>query len=486
MKVIAVLFAPSQDMSSLEWAHRTAGDDVIILNEGDCTLRSVLMAIKNECKKAAAEAAVFAYSDCPFLDDEITKRLIENHFKYSAEYTFADGYPYGFAPEVIDAGAAGILCELGDSKMSRTAIWDLIKTDINSFEVETLISPHDYRLWRLAFHNGDKRGRMACEALKKIKEELMARSKDCGKKDSDFCADTLCQAAIKDIHVVRTVPAFYEVGISGRGNEEGKTERMSFDKFALLVKQIKELSDKAVVSLSAMGEPLEHPEFIQFVETAAAAGLDVLVETDGKKATEQIASQCKNIADKHCTKIMWVIKNSAQSLLLEAEKWAQAKERSADVNAAKESEAERAVCTLAKYFMGDVYPQMVRTKETEKALEPFYRKWSAKDSPSGGKVLIQKYCSYCGTLPDEKPCDLSPLERNPCWHLRRDMVILADGSVPLCFARERALKDGILGNAFIDGLKVLWDKMEGAAKRDLDGKQDELCRKCDEYYTFNF
>lgn len=485
-KVVAVLFAPSDDMQSLEWARRTAGDDIKVLKrdeEDDWTLTRVLEAIKDACAEAGAQAAVFAYSDCPFLDDELTSKLIESHFKYCAQYTFADGYPYGFAPEVIDAGTAGILAELskaaqselGNKKMSRQAIWDLIKTDINSFEVETVIAPKDYRLWRLAFHNGDKRCRMACEALKTLTGTAP--------RYAAMSVDEKCQAAIKDIHVVRTVPAFYEVRIKGQNREAGLLTEMPLEKFVILAKQMKELSDTAVVSLnsgvSAAGDPAAHHDFVKVVETAARFGLDVLVETDGEGVTEEKALQCLEIQEKYGAKVMWIVKTAGGTA------------------------GEDVIILLAKYFHEDVYPQMVRTKETESALETFFRKWSAKDSPTGGKVLIQKYCSYCGKLPDEKPCDLSPLERNPCWHLRRDMVILADGTVPVCFAREKALeektpvsKNNVLGNAFTDGIAVLWDKMEEAAKKDLDtgvldtgvfnGEKDELCRKCDEYYTFNF
>jgi hypothetical protein len=54
------------------------------------------------------------------------------------------------------------------------------------------------------------------------------------------------------------------------------------------------------------------------------------------------------------------------------------------------------------------------------------------------------------------------------------MVILADGSVPVC--RECVL-DGAGGNAFTEDLGAIWRGL---------GKPVDLCKGCDEYYTFNF
>ena len=96
----------------------------------------------------------------------------------------------------------------------------------------------------------------------------------------------------------------------------------------------------------------------------------------------------------------------------------------------------------------------------EEQLESFYRFWKEKTSPSGGQFVILKYDSCAGLLSDEKPADLSPLERNVCWHLRRDMNILSDGSVPLCRSRISE----IAGNAIEEPFEKIWDSGFGDEK----------------------
>ena len=96
--------------------------------------------------------------------------------------------------------------------------------------------------------------------------------------------------------------------------------------------------------------------------------------------------------------------------------------------------------------------------------------------------MILKYDSCAGLLSDEKPADLSPLERNVCWHLRRDMNILSDGSVPLCRSRISE----IAGNAIGEPFEKIWDSVQKEVLNHMNKNYCEKCRACDEYYTFNF
>ena len=51
----------------------------------------------------------YFFADCPFLDIEITRRMHANHQRYFADYTFADGYPYGLTPEILTKDTVGRL-----------------------------------------------------------------------------------------------------------------------------------------------------------------------------------------------------------------------------------------------------------------------------------------------------------------------------------------------------------------------------------------
>lgn len=80
--------------------------------------------------------------------------------------------------------------------------------------------------------------------------------------------------------------------------------------------------------------------------------------------------------------------------------------------------------------------------------------------------------------------DLSPLTRFPCWHLKRDLPILLDGTVLTC--REDLSGEGALGNFLREDPLVLWKKGETLYREQLGQNYPGICGSCDEYYTFNF
>ena len=77
-----------------------------------------------------------------------------------------------------------------------------------------------------------------------------------------------------------------------------------------------------------------------------------------------------------------------------------------------------------------------------------------------------------------------PLKRFPCWHLKRDMAILLDGTVPLC--KEDLGLSVRLGNALEDDLATVWESARGMYRSHLAASYPGICAACDEYYTFNF
>jgi spiro-SPASM protein len=128
-----------------------------------------------------------------------------------------------------------------------------------------------------------------------------------------------------------------------------------------------------------------------------------------------------------------------------------------------------------------VYVEAVRINGEEDAIEKFYRSWKAWER--GPAIIIQKYDSFCGFLPQKMPVDLSPVERRPCWHLLRDSPILLDGTVLLC--REEPGKNAA-GNIFKEDPAAIWEKGKEDYLSHCKKDYKENCRVCDEYYTFNF
>lgn len=428
-------------------------------------------------EKEKADSVIYSYNDCPFINVELTKEILQTHQEFKAEYTFADGYPYGFAPEVIDTGTLKILAQLikdeqTQRKLERDTLFELIKTDINSFDVESVLAPEDWRLYRFAFHCGKKDNFLQCTALFNALE---------GKIDGAN-PSKMAETASKTVNCLKTVPGFYNLQIAGTQKEKciylpevEKTEEMSFEKFEQLIQKIADFSEEAVVSFSAWGEAFENKDCIKMIEkTVSYEGLTVFIETNGQLITEDI-----------CNKLEPLVKNGKVIIVVKIDAFTADtynKIHNCQGNEAF-TKAVEAVKKLNAIMPGNVYPQFVRIKENEEELESFYRYWNEKENPSSGKLIIQKYDDFAGLLPQRKVADLSPIERNVCWHLRRDFTILSTGEVPPCRA---CVFSNSVGNAFTQSLEEIWKKMDNILNEHINQNYNKMCGKCDEFYTFNF
>ena len=456
--------------------------------DGLTTIAQLVGELSSICSQTQSDALIFSFADCPFLNKPLVNELLDTHFDYKAEYTFAEGYPEGFAPVVIDKGTLAILDQLckttaaqaGEQKITRSALFDLIKTDINSFEIETVLAPVDWRLYRFAFDCRKKETFIACQKL----YQLIKNGADAAS------AAKLSELAAKTDDILKTVPAFYNMQLAQKCRAScsccpypaaiQKTSGVTADKAtglmdtakALeLINQISEYSGEAVVGLSAWGECFNHPDLMKIIEKILSyPGLSVFIEADGNSIPPEFAQNLKKLADSACErtngwqKVMIVV--SMDGFTEQTCK----KLRGNDFDLAL---AVENVKKLEEAVPGCVFPQLVRMNTNEAELERFFRYWKEKSNASNGDFIIQKYNSFAGLLPNEEPADLSPLDRNPCWHVRRDMTILYNGECPLCSCR---VLDDIKGNVFEQGIEAVWKNL----------KEDNKCGGCDEYYTFNF
>ena len=143
-------------------------------------------------------------------------------------------------------------------------------------------------------------------------------------------------------------------------------------------------------------------------------------------------------------------------------------------------EATNTARALLELFPLTSYVQAVRMRQNEEQLETFYRSWKKETD----RVIVQKYDHYCGFLEERKVTDLSPVNRFPCRHLMRDLVVRLDGSVTVC--REDLRKDHVLGNALKEPVETIWARGLSWYRDHISGEYPELCKSCDEYYTYNF
>ena len=447
----------------------------------------------SELLKNLSEASVgfdfvyYAWADAPFLDPALAGKIAERHTRYAADYSYADGFPYGLGPELITSSVAGVLYkiagEAGEGPVKRDSIFSVLQKDINSFDIETEISLADLRQYRLSFTADSKRNLLLLERFAGLAPN----------------ADNIAALINDHPQNLRTLPAFFPIQVSGPcpktggscdlcpykqfGAKEGPlTERKDFlpaADFAALLDKIQGFAGDGVIDISLWGELSLHPQREVLIRAVLERpALSLLIETS---AYGWEGFDIKGIAEaaglaqprlNGLPPLSWIVSLNPSD---------------------RDSQAVSFVNKLLEYFPRKtgredlVYVEAIRISGAEDTIEQFYRSW--KDTKTGEKcpgVIIQKYDSFCGFLPSKQAVDLSPVERRPCWHIMRDFPVLLDGTVPLC--REDIKEERcILGNVSQEALDHIWKQGEQAylshCRKDYAAGS---CGVCDEYYTYNF
>jgi spiro-SPASM protein len=425
---------------------------------------------------AAAETfqdVFYFFADCPYLDRDLSLRMHASHRRYWADYTFADGYPYGLTPEIFTRetvermrGMAPAGEAPGTSAPDRESLFTVIKKDINSFDIETEISPVDMRMMRVSLSADTERNFL-----------LLGRIAARGGRD----ATGVCDILSRNQDLLRTLPAFFPVQIVERcpqactycpyplfgGKILEKSGWMPVDAFTGLVRKISSFAGDAVIDISLWGEPALHPAILDIARAALSEpGVELVIETSGVGWQPGLLRRFHESLERAPT---WIVSLDAAT-----------EEMYRKLRGDGFAEATRTAEELLALFPGRAWVQAVRMKENEDDLDSFYRAWKARTE----NVIVQKYDSFAGFLPDRTVADLSPLKRFPCWHLKRDMAILLDGTVPLC--REDIKVETPLGNAFTEDLATVWSRAHDIYRGHVDGRYPAICARCDEYYTYNY
>ncbi|MDA3956987.1 spiro-SPASM protein [Oceanispirochaeta sp.] len=412
----------------------------------------------------------YYFSDTPLLDITLFEKMYSNHLKYYADYTFADGYPLGLAPEII---CSRTLTELNRNipekkdKIDREALFSWVQQDINSFDIETEISPVDLRLKRICLSSDNKINFLQLNSF--VKAGIYT-SRDFIEKHESL--EQHCRRA----------PNYYQVQISSacpqscaycpypvmNPDHRHDDREMSVEKILALSEKIESFTPDARVSLSLWGEPSLHSDIKLVLQSLLEkTRLNFVIESSGIGWGDMNNPELLKIIQSQ--RIEWIISLDVLDSDLYQE-----------LRGEGQKEALSMIETLLSQNPDHTWVQAVRMKENEDDLEDFYRYWKQKTE----HVIIQKYDHFSKELPEKKITDLSPLRRFPCWHLKREMTILLDGSVILCREELKPSKNRL--NCFNESLEEIWNRGNDVFSEHINGEFKGVCTSCDEYYSYNF
>jgi len=448
-----------------------------VIRRSDWTERILIEALEIAARvesglDIAFDTLFYVWGDSPLIDPDLSRTLWNLHYKYNADYTFADGYPLGVAPEILASTLPKRLAPYAEGRHSppaRDSIFEVLRKDINAFNVETHLSKRDLRMDRVS---------ITCDTQRNlnIANKLY--------KQGGTDAESLCDIIPGSQLLLRDIPAFFPIQITNYcpqacsycpfpkayGNPREGSAHIEIAKFSELCKKIVEFAPDAVFGFSLWGEPASHPDIGRLIGIALGSTpfqTRLLIETSAIGWSHEMLKKISLEVDKK--RIMWIVSLDAADPALYKKLRGEGQE-----------EAEATAELLVDLFESSCWVQAVRMKGNEQHLRAFHQSWKNR----GAQTIIQKYSSFAAYLPELQPSNLSPLRRFPCWHLKRDMPILLDGTVAIC--REDVQKKIVLGNIFDDDIEKIWDAGDALYREHVADKYPKPCIDCDEYYTFNF
>ncbi len=435
----------------------------------DCRESSLLQSLlKAHGDNQGSDLILYCQIDAPFLDPALCSAMAEQHTRYAAEYSFADGYPAGLAPELLAPSVLPRLLQLAEdtensTSLPRDVLFQIIQRDINSFDIETTLSEHDMRMLRIELYCNTRRNWVLCK-------RLVERGVD--------GAEPIVEAIRADQGLLRTLVAYVMIDVV-EGNLQdvayspyrlfgpsgkGKQREMATADVRGIVEQLTQFSPQSVMSFGLWGEPALHSDPVGLV--AAARPCPLVIETSGVGWDE---AALQGAIEAGGADLSWIVHLDAVD-----------PDVYRGVRGQGFEQAMRVCERLLQTVPSQTYIQTVRYADVEQHTEQFYRHWKQRTE----NIIVQKYDHFCGVLEDKRITDISPVNRFPCWHLKRDLTVLVDGSVPLC--REDIHGEHIVGNVLHSGVQAVWEALEPYYRKHVEADYPLICRNCDEYYTFNF
>ncbi|TGL65310.1 spiro-SPASM protein [Leptospira jelokensis] len=403
----------------------------------------------------------------PLLDPTLTEKIWNRHKNFFCQYSYSENLPPGLIPTVI---SREFLSSLPDTLT--TDIHSFFLKNINQCDVDIFFQSPDLRQLRLDFRYNATRSKVLIKGLLAISEEIPYQN---------------LQNILKENPILyRSSPSYLEWEIY-KGCElscvfcprefidkSNDGTAISLTSVSNITKQLEQgLTSPITISLSGNGEPLLHPEFPLIVkEILKLSSLEeLIIETALYKNVDVLVSLIQELDQKHKEKLC-IIAN-VSTLKEDTYKSLYGKNVLTKVL--------ETIDSLSKILpQNSLYVQMIKMKEVEEEIDPYFTNFEKK----GINVILQKYNRFAEKLPERRVSDLTPIHRDFCWHLTRDIYLNANGDVSIC--KQNQTK--IIGNLETDGFESVWQSGLIFFQDSFNGNHDKIpapCLNCDEWYTFN-
>lgn len=402
----------------------------------------------------------------PLLDSHLTEKAWNRHKNFFSQYSYSENLPQGLTPTII---TREFLTSLPDTLA--TDVHSFFLKNINQYDVDIFFQAPDLRQLRLDFRLASYRSLTLIHGLLSLGE---------------ISYENLLPKLKENPELFRSAPSYLEWEIY-KGCElkctfcprefVDTTNDGSFVSLEDVKKTISklnaELTSPITISLTGNGEPLLHPEFQSVIKEILKLNVlsELIIESALYTNTESLLSLINSLDPLEKEKLCIIV--NVATLKPEVYK-----------SLYGISELENVLKTVD--ILAEILPskslhvQMIKMKEVEEEIDPYFTFFEKK----GINIILQKYNTFANKLPERRVSDLTPIHRDFCWHLVRDLSVSVDGSVSICKQNQTE----VIGNLYTETIQDVWQKGLDFFNYSFKGDHGKIpapCLNCDEWYTFN-
>ncbi|MBV6492533.1 MAG: hypothetical protein LDLANPLL_00527 [Turneriella sp.] len=441
--------------------------------------KSEIQCVRNLFENPEIEHVALFNGIFPLLDISLFRKILALHTEYRADISYGENLPAGISPFFVSRDLLESLeiIEAKDIEWEEYGIRAFVEKNINQFHAEVHYEEPDLRLLRLDF---------SLTTLRSLKKTVAFFEKV---QDKENPYTELLPLIQKSPDVLLTFPSYIELEFSSQSEYksffsplryiEQEKNLLSRENFLRVKEFIRTGFGDTSVCASGLGEPLEHPDALSYIQELLEEDTvpHVFVETNGVHLSTLLSlASHPNVAKLRVI----VFLNSL--------------EKYSDYSGAPVENLEKIKSTISKFSAAlnqankkpqDIlYLQVFKVEENEAEIDALY----ALAEELGATFLFQKYNRYAGLMPERRVSDMTPLERYSCWHLRRDLFIRANGDVAYCKQTVDPKKKTKRASLATESLQNIWNMQKGDFIKNYRGEYPDYlpCLACDEYFTFNF
>jgi len=404
----------------------------------------------------------------PLLDETLTLALKERHKKYLSQYSYSENLPIGIVPYFV---SREFVLSLPENLTQR--VHEFFLKNINNYDTEIFYHPPDLRQFRLNFSLDSLR------SIRFVQDVLSFNPNVSYTELLDFIKAHPSS--------FRAFPSYIELEIfkgcsyncifcprtfADLSQDNQEMELISFER--ILEELERNFPSPFTLTFGGLGEPLLHSKFNAFLKTGLSSYLveELIIETALYTSTKEFFQALRELGKELISKLTVIV--NLPSVKGETYQALTKGNVGLEIILQNLNELKN---ILSKE---NLYIQILKIQEVELEIEEYFNYFEKE----GYNVLLQKYNSYAGKMPERRVSDLTPIQREFCWHLARDLYIRFDGEVLLC----KQLPEKSLGNIQKDDLSIIWDRGLEYFSYSLLNFHDKIpapCQNCDEWYTFN-